>query len=65
MGSEELFISPFELQIAYKLYLGSEKDFEETLHFYELFKEELDRDKLEKYCRELEVESKLNELEEA
>jgi len=40
------YISPLEMQIAYKLYLGSDKDLEDAKHLYELFKEKLDRNKL-------------------
>jgi len=58
-----LYISPIELQIAYKLYLGSEKDFEDALHLYKLFAEELDKEKLKEYSKQLEVEDSLDELE--
>ena len=51
----EIFISPLELQIAYKLSLmhyddfediSSDKDFEDAKHLYEVFKEQLDMKKL-------------------
>ncbi len=58
-----LYISPIELQIAYKLFLGSEKDFEDALHLYKLFAEELDKEELKKYSKQLEVEDRLDELE--
>ncbi len=58
-----LYISPIELQIAYKLFLGSEKDFEDALHLYKLFAEELNEDDLKKYSKQLEVEDNLDELE--
>lgn len=41
-----LHISPIELQIAYKLFLGSEKDIEDAKHMYELFKEKINKEKL-------------------
>ncbi len=37
------FISPIEIQIAYKLYLGSEKDIEDALYLWELFKSNIDQ----------------------
>jgi len=41
------YISPLEMQVAYKLYLGSEKDLEDAKHLYELFKEKLDNKELD------------------
>jgi len=64
IGSDIIYISPFELQIAYKLYLGSENDFEDALHLYEIFEDELNFKKLEEYCKILDVRDKLNELRE-
>ncbi|MBI1974100.1 hypothetical protein HYS54_04775 [Candidatus Micrarchaeota archaeon] len=53
-----LRISPIELQIAYKLKLGSRKDIEDADFLYELFKEKLDKEQLGKYCAALEVSGK-------
>jgi hypothetical protein len=56
-----LFISPLELQIAYKLYLGSEKldkDMEDARHLYKLFKDNLDEEKLTLFIRKLKAEHK-------
>jgi len=39
-------ISNIELQIAFKLYLGSEKDIEDAKYLYSLFQENLDRERL-------------------
>ena len=39
-------ISPIEIQIAYKLYLGSEKDVEDALYLWEIFREDLDKELL-------------------
>src|SRR5208337_1724697 len=36
-----LYISPLELQISYKLYLGSDKDFEDARHLYRFLKDYL------------------------
>jgi hypothetical protein len=59
---EELFISPFELQIAYKLFLGSEKDLEDALHLFQLFGNELDQKRLNDLAERLDVGEKLDEL---
>jgi len=51
-----IYISPIELQIAYKLYLGTDKDVEDAFFLYELFKEKIDRRALNDYARRLDVE---------
>jgi len=42
----KLRISPIETQIAYKLYLGSEKDIEDAKFLYELFFDNINHEKL-------------------
>lgn len=56
-------ISPLELQIAYKLYLGSGKDVGDAVFLYTLFKDYIDREELEKWCTRLRVDCRM--LEEA
>ena len=34
LGKEKINISPIELQIAYKIYLGSDKDYEDARYLY-------------------------------
>lgn len=51
-----LFISPLELQIPFKLFLGSEKDIEDARHLYKLFRTHLDMDLLEGFNRKLNIE---------
>jgi len=46
-------ISPLELQIAYKLYLGSDKDVGDAIFLYTLFRDVLDSDELRKWCTAL------------
>lgn len=46
-------VSPLEQQIAYKLYLGSEKDVGDAVFLYTLFRDVIDHGELEKWCREL------------
>lgn len=62
VSGHELNISPPEQQVAYKLFLGTEKDFEDALHLYTVFREQLDTDALERYVEELEVEDRYAEL---
>lgn len=65
IDSNEINISPLELQIAYKLYLGTERDWEDALHLYRLFEEDLNEKKLEGYSRKLDVRDELDGLREA
>ena len=67
LGEKVLYISSLELQIAYKLSLisqgdfeeiSSDKDFEDAKHLYELFRDKLNKDKLIYYVRSLGVEEK-------
>lgn len=67
LKGKSLFISPLELQIAYKLSLmsnapleeiSSDKDFEDAKHLYDLFKDKLDMEKLLYFVRYFKVESK-------
>jgi len=50
-----LFISPPEMQIAYKLFLASDKDLEDAKHIYELFKKDLNMKELERLINNLKV----------
>ena len=55
-GRLRVYISPLELQIAYKLYLGTDRDFEDAYFLYELFKDNLDMQKLKRWCTHLGVD---------
>ncbi|RLJ01104.1 MAG: hypothetical protein DRP08_05990 [Candidatus Aenigmatarchaeota archaeon] len=48
-------ISPLEVQIAYKLWLGSDKDIGDARFLYKLFEEVIDIIKLEEWCRRFRV----------
>jgi predicted nucleotidyltransferase len=61
VNKEKLNTSEMEMQIAFKLKLGSEKDFEDARHLYKVFKENLDIKLLEKQIRELKVEKEAEE----
>jgi len=55
-GRYTIRVSPIELQIVHKLYLGSEKDVGDAVFLYTLFRETLDGAELEEWCRELNVD---------
>lgn len=55
IDGHDLHIGPLELQIAYKLNLGSQKDFEDAVHLYTLFEESLSTSALERWVRKLDV----------
>jgi hypothetical protein len=48
-------ISPIDIQIAYKLYLGSDKDIEDAVYLWEIFKDELDHDKVNDWMKRFNV----------
>ncbi len=53
-----LYISNIELQIAYKLYLSSEKDIEDARYLYKLFVNKMNIDNLNKWILNLNVNEK-------
>lgn len=57
-GAASLFISPIDLQIAYKLYLGGDKDYEDARFLYMSFREHLDRKELKKLIAKLKISDK-------
>ncbi|WP_456453958.1 hypothetical protein [Thermococcus sp.] len=56
LNDNTIYISPIELQIAYKLYLGSDKDIEDAFFLYELFREVIEWGVLKEYAGRLGVE---------
>lgn len=62
VGETEIPIGPLELQIAYKLYLGTETDFEDAVHLYTLLEESLSTRELEAWVAELGVETDYDRL---
>ena len=54
----ELYISPIEVQIPYKLYLGSDKDIEDAVYLWEIFKRYLKGEKLKRFMEELKVDGR-------
>lgn len=55
LNKQTIFISPLELQIPFKLSLGSEKDIEDARFLYKLFKEHLNLDLLKDFNRKLKI----------
>ena len=55
-GAGSIRISPLELQIAYKLWLGSDKDLGDALFLYRLFRDFLDEGELGRWCSALGVD---------
>lgn len=54
-----LYISPIESQIAFKLFLGSEKDIEDAKHLYELFSDKLDMGIFKGFCKKLNIDEEV------
>ncbi len=62
LGKKNMFIiSPLELQIAFKLYLGSEKDELDARHLYGIFKNDIDIRLLKTFIGKLNVKQKYTE----
>lgn len=62
LNNEKLMTSEIELQIAFKLYLGSEKDFEDARHLYRIFKEKLNMGLLQGHITDLKVEKQAKRI---
>ena len=60
LNNFRLVTPKIEGQIAYKFYLGSEKDIEDAIHLYEIFKDQLDMELLTQKCKELNVLEVMN-----
>lgn len=53
------FMSPLEVQIPFKLWLGSDKDIEDAVHIHELFKGKLNKELMASMVKELKVEKEM------
>lgn len=71
LGNDNIFISPLEMQIAYKLFLAadgideeleSDKDIEDAKHLYKVFEEKINKDELLVLVSKLNVKNKLKLL---
>jgi predicted nucleotidyltransferase len=55
LNGRKLYTSELEMQIAYKLMMASDKDLEDALHVYRIFKEQLDKNLIVQHLRELDA----------
>ena len=54
-----MYISPIELQVAFKLWLSSDKDYEDARYVYNIFKTYIDAKKLNEFISELHVKKEI------
>ncbi|MFB6139314.1 MAG: hypothetical protein ABEJ26_02635 [Halosimplex sp.] len=62
IGGAELEVGSLEFQIAYKLSMGAQKDFEDALYLYEVAGDTLNTRELESYAEKLGVEEEYDRL---
>ena len=62
LGGETLRVGPLEFQIAYKLDMGAQKDYEDALYLHEVAEPSLNRTALERYVTKLGVEDEYEQL---
>jgi len=55
LGEKHLFISPIELQIPYKLYLGGDKDIEDAIYLWDIFRGKIEVNRLRDFMNALNV----------
>jgi hypothetical protein len=58
LNNKTFYISPIEIQIMYKLFLGSEKDIEDGRFLFKRFEKHLNKSKLLYFKRKLNIDSK-------
>ncbi len=56
LNGKKIMTSELELQIAFKLKLGSDKDFEDARHLFKVFEKHLNKTMLQNHIVELRVE---------
>jgi hypothetical protein len=62
LSDASIRIGSLELQIAYELRMGAQKDYEDAIYLYHLLEGTLNTDRLESYVEELGVESEYGRL---
>ena len=62
LGGETLRVGSLEFQIAYKLDMGAQKDYEDALYLHEVVGPSLNRTALEEYVTKLGVEDEYEQL---
>lgn len=55
LGEKHLFISPIELQIPYKLYLSGDKDIEDAMYLWDIFRGKIEVNRLRDFMNALNV----------
>ncbi|PSQ12657.1 hypothetical protein BRC99_05025 [Halobacteriales archaeon QS_7_69_60] len=65
LGGETLRVGPLEFQIAYKLDMGAQKDYEDALYLHEVTEPSLNGTALERYVTKLGVEDEYEQLRES
>lgn len=60
VNGHKMFISQLELQIPFKIFLGSEKDIEDARYLYAIFREWLDRPLMQEFCQKLKIQKTFN-----
>ena len=61
LGKNEIIAGSLELNIAYKLRLGSQKDIEDAIHMFEVSKEHLNMETLSYFIKKLKMENRAAE----
>ncbi len=56
MGTCKLYICPLEICIAYKFYLGSQKDIEDAVHIFCVFRDNIRLNILKRYLSMLGID---------
>ncbi len=56
-------ISPLEIQIPFKVWLGTEKDLEDAVHLYELFRDKLNIKIISSMAKKLKIEKQMEKYE--
>lgn len=55
LNDKEVYISPIEVQIAYKLYLGGDEDIEDAVYLWEIFKDYVNKSRLNHFMNVMNV----------
>ena len=59
VNGKQLLMSPLEIQIPFKIWLGSDKDIEDAMHIYELLGKRLDKDLMARVSKVLKVDKEM------
>lgn len=59
VNGKQLFMSPLEIQIPFKVWLGSEKDIEDAMHIHELFGKKVDKTLMTNIAKGLKIEKEM------